>query len=91
MSYIGNRPEITSFTVDYELFSGNSSCTSFVLARTAESSRAIEVVLNKQQLTPDRDYTVTSANSSVNFSVAPNTATNNIVVTYRAPNSYTFN
>jgi hypothetical protein len=88
MSYIGNNPDINSFTIGVERFSGTGACTQFQLTRSISEAKAIEVVVSGSQLDPDNAYTV--SNGLITFTSPPAGGTNNIVVTYRAPVVVTF-
>lgn len=88
MSYIGNSPDVNSFTIGVERFSGTGACTQFQLTRSISDAKAIEVVVSGSQLDPDNSYTV--SNGLITFTSPPAGGTNNIVVTYRAPVVVTF-
>ena len=90
MSYIGNNPDVNTFTVSVERFSGDASCTQFQLSRTNyNDNAAIEVVISGAQQDPTANYGV--QNGLITFTSAPPVGSNNIVVTYRAPIVVTFN
>jgi hypothetical protein len=89
MSYIGNAPDVNAFTLGVDLFNGTGACTEFTITRDIDDAKAIEVVLNGVQQTPDDSYSVT--NGVITFTEPPSLGLNNIVVTYRAPVVVTFN
>tara|TARA_Y100001938_G_C8095348_1_gene437750 strand:+ start:2492 stop:3418 length:927 start_codon:yes stop_codon:yes gene_type:complete len=84
MSYIGFTPETElsrRFSVRY---SGNDSAISFVLpTSTVTDPKDLDVYVNNVHQDPFIAYTVTQANASINFSEAPQTGTNNILVVVR--------
>lgn len=89
MSYIGNDPEVNTFTIGVDKFNGTGACTQFTLTRSISDVNAIEVVVNGVQQEPTAAYTV--SNGVITFDEAPSSGTNNIIVTYRAPIVVTFN
>ena len=84
MSYIGFTPETElsrRFSVRY---SGNDSAISFVLpTSTVTDPKDLDVYVNNVHQDPFIAYTVTQANASINFSEAPQTGTNNILIVVR--------
>ena len=89
MAYIGNGPEINSFTIAVDRFNGTGACTQFTLTRDIDDPLAIEVVVDGVIQTPTTSYTVT--NGLMTFDEAPSSGTNNITVRYLAPIVITFN
>ena len=89
MAYIGNGPEINSFTIAVDRFNGTGACTQFTLTRDIDDPLTIEVVVNGVIQTPTTSYTVT--NGVMTFDEAPSSGTNNITVRYLAPTVVTFN
>lgn len=77
MSYIGNQ--VTSVPHIVDLFSGNSSATSFGnLTRAPAGTAAIAVFVDGAYKTPGIDYTLSG--DTINFTVAPASGTNNIAI-----------
>ena len=89
MAYIGNGPEVNSFTIAVDRFNGTGACTQFTLTRDIDDALAVEVVVNGVIQTPTTSYTVT--NGVMTFDEAPSSGTNNITVRYLAPVVVTFN
>jgi hypothetical protein len=89
MSYIGTPPAGQQFfSLAVERFNGDSACTEFTLARSVSNAVDIEVLVNNVQQDPDNAYTV--ASGVITFSEAPSTGTDNIIVTYRVPNTFAY-
>jgi len=80
MSYIGNTStqQLYSPTVDY--FSGNGSTTAFILSRPAASVADVQVTIDNVAQNPSSAYTVSG--STITFTSAPLSGTNNIYVRY---------
>lgn len=77
MSYIGNQ--VTSVPHIIDTFSGDNSTTSFSsLVRAPAGVAAIAVFISGVYKTPGVDYTLNG--DIINFTVAPASGTNNIVV-----------
>jgi hypothetical protein len=77
MSYIGNQ--VTSVPHVIDAFSGDNSTTSFgPLVRAPAGVAAIAVFISGVYKTPGADYTLNG--DTINFTVAPASGTNNIVV-----------
>jgi hypothetical protein len=89
MAYIGNNPDVNAFTIAVDKFNGTGACTEFSLSRDIDDAKAIEVIVNGVQQTPDDSYGVT--NGVITFTEPPSPGSNNIVVTHRAPIVVTFN
>ena len=80
MSYIGNEPDFTTYTLSVEKFSGDSACTVFTLSRDVEDANTILVVVNAVPQVPIQSYSVNGG--LLTFTEAPSTGTDNIVITY---------
>ena len=79
MSYIGNQPTNTAFLVD--TFSGNGSTTSFTMSIAPATPNSVFVIISGVVQAPNTYATV---GNSLNFTQAPPTGSNNIVVRYLA-------
>jgi len=84
MGYIGLSPD-TELSRRFSVrFSGNDSAVSFVLPQTnITDPKDLDVYVNNVHQDPFISYSVTVANASINFSEAPQTGTNNILVIMR--------
>jgi hypothetical protein len=86
MAYVGSSPAPSSAAfagVYSQAFSGNGSTTSFTLGRYVAQPANIEVIVNNVQQSPfDGSYTLSGGTTLV-FSEAPSSGTNNIYVIYR--------
>ena len=89
MSYLGNSPELNTFTVGVEKFNGSGACTVFTLTRDIDDPNYIEVVVGGVQQTPYDAYTVT--NGVITFTTPPGLGTNNVVVVYRTGTTIAYN
>jgi hypothetical protein len=89
MAYIGNGPEINSFTIAVDRFNGTGACTQFTLTRNINDAKVIEVVVDGVIQAPDISYTATDG--VMTFDEAPSSGTENISVRYLAPTVVTFN
>lgn len=82
MAHIGNAPASFFTAVSSDVFSANGTATEFTLSRQISNLADIEVIVNNIQQNPFSDaYTV--SNTTLTFSEAPSSGSNNIVVTYR--------
>jgi hypothetical protein len=81
MTYLGNSPGLTNYTVAVEKFTGTGACTSFQLAQNIADANAIDVRVSSVPQDPTTAYTL--LNGLITFTEAPPNAANNIVVTYR--------
>lgn len=85
MAYIGSSaaPIPVNFSaVQSQGFNGTGSQTAFTMARSVATPSAIEVLVNNVQQSPfDGSYTVLG--TTLTFSEAPSTGTNNVYVIYR--------
>jgi len=89
MSYLGNSPELNTFTVGVEKFNGSGACTVFTLTRDIDDPNYLEVVVNGIQQTPRDAYTVTDG--VLSFTTPPGLGTNNVVVIYRTGTTIAYN
>lgn len=81
MAYIGSSPVFTTFTSAAEQFSGNDSDVDFTLSRLVYNPIDLEVLVENVQQDPFSAYTVNG--TTLTFTEAPPTGSNNITVTYR--------
>ena len=81
MSYLGNLPELNTFTVGVEKFNGSGACTTFTLTRSVSDPNYLEVVVGGVQQTPIDNYNV--SNGVITFVTPPALGTNNVVVIYQ--------
>ena len=77
MTYLGNSPGLTNYTVAVEVFSGNAACTEFQLAQNIADANAIDVRVSSVPQDPTTAYTL--AAGLITFTGAPPNAANNIV------------
>lgn len=83
MSYIGNTPTTQSFTPAVDYFSGNGSTTAFTLSRPVASVAQVQVAIENVPQNPGDAFTVSG--STITFTSAPPSGTNNIYVYYTSP------
>jgi hypothetical protein len=83
MSYIGSTPASQFFAPGTDTFSGTGSQTAFTLSRNVATVNDILVVVNNVDQQPS-NYTVSG--STLTFSTAPSSGTNNIYVRYLSTN-----
>lgn len=76
MAYIGNTVRSVPFTVD--VFSGDGSNKDFILTRAPASTASIGVFINGLYQQPTANYTLNV--STISFTNAPSTGTNNILI-----------
>lgn len=88
MSYIGSTPTSQNFTSGTDYFSGTGSQTAYTLTRTVNSVNDIEVVINNVVQQPSTAYTLSG--TTITFTSAPSSGTNNIYVRYLATNMQSF-
>ena len=82
MAVIGASPALTYVPTTSQAFSGNGSQTVFTLNASVAANADIEVLVDNVQQSPfDGSYTV--GGTTLTFSEAPATGTNNIYVVYR--------
>jgi hypothetical protein len=89
MSYLGNSPELNTFTVGVEKFNGSGACTAFTLTRDIDDPNYLEVVVGGVQQTPSDAYTVTDG--VLTFTTPPAVGVNNVVVIYRTGTTIAYN
>lgn len=87
MSYLGNTPITQSFIAGTDTFSGTGSQTIFTLTRSVNSVNDILVVVNNVDQQPTA-YSVSG--STLTFTAAPSSGTNNIYVRYLSTTLQTF-
>lgn len=88
MSYIGSTPTSQNFIAGTDYFSGTGSQTAFTLTRTVNSVNDIEVTINNVPQQPSTAYTLSG--TTITFTSAPSSGTNNIYVRYLATNMQSF-
>lgn len=80
MSYVGNTATTQSFSSGTDYFNGNSSTTAFTLSRPVASINDVVAVIENVVQQPSTAYTISG--STITFTSAPPTGTNNIYVRY---------
>jgi hypothetical protein len=80
MSYIGNEPDFTTYTLSVEKFSGTGACTEFTLSRDVSDANTVQIVVNGVPQVPIDSYSVNAG--LLTFTEAPSSGANNIVITY---------
>ena len=83
MAYIGNTNTTQAFTPAIDYFSGNASTTAFTLSRPVASVAQVQVTIDNVAQNPSSAYTVSG--STITFTSAPLSGTNNIYVYYTSP------
>jgi len=83
MSYIGNTSTTQAFTPAVDFFSGNGSTTAFTLSRPVASVAQVQVTIDNVAQNPSSAYTISG--STITFTSAPLSGTNNIYVYYTSP------
>ena len=81
MSYLGNAPKQNLNTMNSQQFNGDNSETNFTLSQTVGNTNEIEVFVGNVRQDPHSAYTV-SGGTTLSFTAAPPTGTNNIYVVY---------
>lgn len=89
MSYLGNSPELNTFSVGVDKFNGSGACTVFTLTRDIDDPNYLEVVVGGVQQTPYDAYNVT--NGIITFVTPPAVGVNNVVVIYRTGTTIAYN
>ena len=89
MSYLGNSPELNTYTVGVEKFNGSGACTTYTLTRSVSDPNYLEVVVGGVQQTPIDNYNVSSG--VLTFVTPPALGTNNVVVIYRTGTTIAYN
>ena len=83
MAVIGNSATTQAFTPAVDYFSGNGSTTAFTLSRPVASVAQVQVVIDNVAQNPSSAYTISG--STITFTSAPLSGTNNIYVYYTSP------
>lgn len=83
MAYLGNTPTTQSFSPAIDYFSGNGSTTAFTLSRAVAAVAQVQVVIENVPQNPTDAFTVSG--STITFTSAPPSGTNNIYVYYTSP------
>lgn len=86
MAYIGNTPTSQAFVSATDNFSGDGTNTAFTLSRTVLSSNDILVVVNNVEQQPS---TYSVSGTTLTFSAAPSSGTDNVYVRYLSTNIQT--
>ena len=81
MAYLGNSPKGNLLTMNSSQFTGNGSTTNFTLSQSVGNTNEIEVFVGNVRQDPHSAYTV-SGGTTLSFTAAPPTGTNNIYVVY---------
>ena len=81
MAYLGNSPKQNLNTMNSSQFSGNNSTTNFTLSQTVGNTNEVEVFVGNVRQDPHSAYTI-SGGTTLAFTSAPPTGTNNIYVVY---------
>ena len=87
MAYLGNTPDVNTYTLGVQKFSGTGACTQFSLARNISDANTLGVVVNGINQTPGDSYSVT--NGVITFTEPPALSSNNIIITYLATSVFT--
>jgi hypothetical protein len=82
MAYLGNSPKTNLITMNSSQFSGNNSTTNFTLSQSVSNTNEIEVFVGNVRQDPHSAYTI-SGGTTLAFTAAPPTGTNNIYVVYQ--------
>jgi len=83
MAFIGNTNTTQAFTPAIDYFSGTGSATAFTLSRPVASVAQVQVTIDNVAQNPSSAYTVSG--STITFTSAPLSGTNNIYVYYTSP------
>ena len=81
MAYIGNPPPTGFSATSKQSFSGDASTVAFTLTKAVALATDLEVFVDNVQQEPTTAYTVSS--TTLTFTAAPATGTNNIYVVHR--------
>jgi hypothetical protein len=87
MSYIGNTATTQNFASGSDYFNGDGSTTAFTLSRPVVSVNDVQAYVNSVAQTPNTAYTVSG--STITFTSAPGTGTNNIYIRYLSTTTLT--
>ena len=82
MAYLGNRPKNNLLTMTSSQYSGNNILTNFTLSQSVGNVNEIEVYVGNVRQDPFSAYSVTGG-TTLAFTAAPPTGTNNIYVVYQ--------
>ena len=82
MAYLGNRPKNNLLTMNSSQYSGNNILTYFTLSQSVGNVNEIEVYVGNVRQDPFSAYSVTGG-TTLAFTAAPPTGTNNIYVVYQ--------
>jgi hypothetical protein len=83
MAFIGNTNTTQAFTPAIDYISGTGSATAFTLSRPVASVAQVQVTIDNVAQNPSSAYTVSG--STITFTSAPLSGTNNIYVYYTSP------
>jgi len=83
MAFIGNTNTTQAFTPAIDYFSGTGSATAFTLSRPVASVAQVQVTIDNVAQNPSSAYTISC--STITFTSAPLSGTNNIYVYYTSP------
>jgi len=83
MAFIGNTNTTQAFTPAIDYFSGTGSATAFTLSRLVASVAQVQVTIDNVAQNPSSAYTISG--STITFTSAPLSGTNNIYVYYTSP------
>jgi len=83
MAFIGNTNTTQGFIPAIDYFNGNGSTTAFTLSRPVASVAQVQAVVNNVAQNPSDAFTVSG--STITFTSAPSSGTNNIYVYYTSP------
>jgi len=81
MAYLGNKPRNNLLTMNSSRYSGNNILTNFTLTQAVGNVNEIEVYVGNVRQDPFSAYSVTGG-TTLAFTAAPPTGTNNIYVVY---------
>ena len=82
MAYLGNKPKNNLLTMNSSQYSGDNSETNFTLTQSVGNVNEIEVYVGNVRQDPFSAYSVTGG-TTLAFTAAPPTGTNNIYVVYQ--------
>ena len=82
MAYLGNRPKNNLLTMNSSQYDGDNSETDFTLTQAVGNVNEIEVYVGNVRQDPFSAYSVTGG-TTLAFTAAPPTGTNNIYVVYQ--------
>jgi hypothetical protein len=83
MAFIGNTNTTQAFTPAIDYFSGTGSATAFTLSRPVASVAQVQVTIDNVAQNPSTAFTISG--STITFTSAPLSGTNNIYVYYTSP------